>query len=173
MRNGVVELWSPPPAPPPAIAALADEVLSELPPQENVPAPGLDKLAALPRLDFRREGHDREVGPRVKSRNGPGELFLDDVDFPEARVVLVLVPVLVNDEILHRARAVDDEHDLLARCRDPEELRDLARRDDARFPRLRRFELARFDLRDLVYFALLIGCALFANAIVLELKKAD
>jgi ABC-2 type transport system permease protein len=29
------------------------------------------------------------------------------------------------------------------------------------------------DLRDLVYFALLIGGALFANAIVLELKKAD
>ena len=29
------------------------------------------------------------------------------------------------------------------------------------------------DLRDLVYFALLIGAALFANTIVLELKKAD
>ena len=29
------------------------------------------------------------------------------------------------------------------------------------------------DLRDLVYFALLIGMALYANTIVLELKKAD
>ena len=29
------------------------------------------------------------------------------------------------------------------------------------------------DLRDLLYFALLIGAALFANTIVLELKKAD
>ena len=29
------------------------------------------------------------------------------------------------------------------------------------------------DLRDLVYFALLIGAALYANTIVLELKKAD
>jgi ABC-2 type transport system permease protein len=29
------------------------------------------------------------------------------------------------------------------------------------------------DLRDLVYFALLIGSALYANAIVLELRKAD
>jgi ABC-2 type transport system permease protein len=29
------------------------------------------------------------------------------------------------------------------------------------------------DLRDLVYFALLIGACLFANAIVLDLKKAD
>jgi len=29
------------------------------------------------------------------------------------------------------------------------------------------------DLRDLVYFALLIGLALFANTVVLELKKAD
>jgi ABC-2 type transport system permease protein len=29
------------------------------------------------------------------------------------------------------------------------------------------------DLRDLVYFALLIGAALFANTIVIELKKAD
>jgi ABC-2 type transport system permease protein len=30
-----------------------------------------------------------------------------------------------------------------------------------------------FDLRDLVYFALLIGAALYANTILLELKKAD
>jgi ABC-2 type transport system permease protein len=29
------------------------------------------------------------------------------------------------------------------------------------------------DLRDLVYFALLIGMALYANTVVLELKKAD
>ena len=29
------------------------------------------------------------------------------------------------------------------------------------------------DVRDLVYFALLIGFALYANTIVLELKKAD
>ena len=29
------------------------------------------------------------------------------------------------------------------------------------------------DLRDLVYFALLIGICLYANTIVLELKKAD
>jgi ABC-2 type transport system permease protein len=29
------------------------------------------------------------------------------------------------------------------------------------------------DLRDLVYFALLIGAALYANTIVLEMKKAD
>ena len=29
------------------------------------------------------------------------------------------------------------------------------------------------DLRDLVYFALLVGTCLYANTIVLELKKAD
>jgi ABC-2 type transport system permease protein len=29
------------------------------------------------------------------------------------------------------------------------------------------------DLRDLIYFALLIGVCLYANTIVLELKKAD
>jgi ABC-2 type transport system permease protein len=29
------------------------------------------------------------------------------------------------------------------------------------------------DLRDLLYFALLIGVCLYANAIVLQLKKAD
>jgi len=29
------------------------------------------------------------------------------------------------------------------------------------------------DLRDLVYFALLIGVMLYANAIVLQIKKAD
>jgi ABC-2 type transport system permease protein len=29
------------------------------------------------------------------------------------------------------------------------------------------------DLRDVVYFALLIGACLYANAIVLQLKKAD
>lgn len=47
VRDQVVHLHAPPLPVPPQIAALAEEVLSELPPQSNVPAPGLDKLAAL------------------------------------------------------------------------------------------------------------------------------
>lgn len=47
VRDGVVHLHAPPPPAPPRIAALAEEVLSELPAQSNVPAPGLDKLAAM------------------------------------------------------------------------------------------------------------------------------
>lgn len=51
VRNGVVELWSAPPEPPPRIRQLADEVLAELPPQDHLPAPGLDKLKQLEPLE--------------------------------------------------------------------------------------------------------------------------
>lgn len=51
VRNGVVEFWSPPPEPPPRIAALRDEVLSGLTPQEHVPAPGVERLKAMEPLE--------------------------------------------------------------------------------------------------------------------------
>lgn len=51
VRDGVVEFHSAPPPPPPRIGALAEEILAELPPQEHVPAPGIDKLKALEPLE--------------------------------------------------------------------------------------------------------------------------
>ncbi len=51
VRDGVVELWSAPPQPPQRIKDLADEVLAGLPPQEHVPAPGIEKLVQLEPLE--------------------------------------------------------------------------------------------------------------------------